>query len=128
MASSSRKPYPKAPETYTFTDYLTETPDTSTLYKVLVDSDEGRTFASLTNDADRVRYMRQHAHQKQENVQAQWAFYEDTEAGKRYLIRNRSPEGEEVSRMMNLDEEKGKLGQGAVLRYYREHAHVVEDI
>lgn len=46
-----------------------------------VNSDDGRAYAKLTIDEERLKYMRSQVHEKMKCVSPQWYFYEDREAG-----------------------------------------------
>ena len=52
-------------------------------------------------------------------MEAQWHFYQDHSAGIMYLIRTKSPEGEEVERMLA---EKPR-DYDKLLEYFRENKH-----
>lgn len=116
-------------EYYGFIDLTSETPESVDNYKILVDSDEGRAYAELSTDAERLQHMRLYAHEKSAIVQAQWHFYRDKKEGKEYFIHINTPESEEVETLMgDSDEEWEEDSERAelVLRYFREHAHKVE--
>ena len=116
------------PEHYTLKDEDNLEGD-FTLCMVRVDSDEGRAYAKLSTDAERLQYMRLHAHEKVKHVSPQWHFYQDSKAKKMYYIRIRSPEGEEVSQLIGDSDEEvedGSEKDEMLFRYFREHAHRVE--
>ncbi len=132
-SSSTRSPNSEVlniPKYYLFKDE--SNPDVDyTLFKIRVDSDEGRAYEKLSNDAEREQYMRQHAHEKMGYVSAQWHFYEDKIDGKKYLIRIGSAEGNELEILMGDSDdemEEGSEKMEAVLRYFKEHSHMTEEI
>jgi hypothetical protein len=109
-----------------FKDTTSETPQGYDVYKVVIDSDEGRAYAKLTTDPERLQFMRQHAHEKMPVVFATWHFYEDPTAGKEYNILIDSPEGREVDALMgDSDAERGEEVEGKLLAYFKAHAHKV---
>jgi hypothetical protein len=62
---------------YTFKDKDEDPEVDYTLLKIRVDSDEGRVYTTLSTDAERLEYMRNHAHDRVGHVTPQWSFYED---------------------------------------------------
>ncbi len=114
---------------YIFKDATSETPQGWDTYKVLIDSDRGRAYAQLATDPERLAFMRLHADEKQPVVFATHYFYEDRERGKEYSVLIESETGGEVERLMGDRDEKGSEEAEERLReYFREHAHVVEEL
>jgi len=117
------------PTYHFFRDSTAETPQGYDFYKVLVDSNEGRAFAALTTDPERLRFMRQHAHEKMPVVYATIHFYQDHVAGKEYDILIDSPEGREVDALMaEFDTEWDEVAEGKLLAYFKAHAHRVHTL
>jgi len=105
-------------------------------YKIRIDSDEGRAYEKLTSAADRLAYMRKHhdPEDSHENVCPTWRGWVDEVAGKHYSILIRSPEGDEIEKLVSkLSGPDGWPPEGTKERreiedYYREHAHEVVDL
>jgi hypothetical protein len=115
------------PKHHCFKDTTSETPQGYDIYKVLIDSDEGRAYTKLTTDPDRLHFMRQYAHEKMPVVFATWHFYEDHIAGKEYSILIDCPEGREVDALMgDFDAEQSGEAEGKLLAYFKAHAHEVD--
>jgi hypothetical protein len=113
-----------------FIDYKTSE-GRETVYKVLVDSDEGRAYEKLTMDTNRLQYMKMHAHYKMVGVSPQFLFFDDLKARKSYLIRVGSPEHAVVAGMTEDSDEEledGSEAQDVMFRYFVKHAHEVKDI
>lgn len=116
------------PKYYIFKETTSETPQGYDIYKVLVDSDEGRNYAKLTTDPERLQFVRQYAHEKMSIVFPTWHYYEDPESGKEYSILIDSPEGREVDELMgDSDDELGEEASRKLLAYFKAHAHKVQD-
>lgn len=114
---------------YTLKDTTSETLQGYDVYKVIVDSDEGRAYSMITTEPERLQFMREHAHEKTPVVFATWHFYEDRAAGKEYSILIDSPEGKEVDALMgDSDAEQDDTSKGRLLAYFRAHAHKVQDL
>ena len=112
-----------------FKDSTSENSKGYDVYKVLVDSDDGRAYAKLTTDPERLHFMRQHAHEKMPVVFATWHFYQDHAEGKEYNILIDSPEGREVSALMeDSDAERDEEAEGKLLAYFKAHAHEVQTL
>jgi hypothetical protein len=98
---------------------------------ITIDSDEGRAYAQLTTDADRLAYMREHAHRSWDAVRVDSAFFEDAVAGKTYEIKMNSPEYEGLKRLLREDGTSwppGTRGFDAMVQYYRQHATAVRNL
>jgi hypothetical protein len=112
-----------------FKDTTSETSQGYDVYKVIIDSDEGRAYSMITTEPERLQFMRKHAHEKMPVVFATWHFYEDLAAGKEYSILLDSPEGREVDALMgDSDAERDEKTEGRLLAYFRAHAHKVQDL
>lgn len=116
---------------HVFKDTTSEDETGYDLYKLPKDSfpgSPGHAYTLLSNDTERLAFMKTHG-TLHRNVQAQWVFYEDLREGKRYNILIRSKEGEEVEELMgDSDEEREEEQEEVLLRYFREHAHNVEEL
>jgi hypothetical protein len=112
-----------------FKDTTSETPQGYDVYKVIIDSDEGRAYSKLTADLERLQFMREHAHEKMPVVFATWHFYDDPVAGKEYSILIDSPEGREVDALMgDSNAERDEETDARLLAYFKAHAHKVQDL
>jgi hypothetical protein len=112
-----------------FKDTTSETPQGYDVYKVKIDSDQGRAYSKLETDPERLQFMREHADEKMPVVFATWHFYEDPAAGKEYSILIDSPEGRVVDEMMgDSDAERDEETDGRMLAYFKAHAHKVQDL
>jgi hypothetical protein len=112
-----------------FKDTTSETPQGYDVYKVIIDSDEGRAYSKLTGDLERLQFVRKHAHEKMPVVFATWHFYEDPVLGKEYSILIDSPEGREVDALMgDSNAEQDEETDARLLAYFKAHAHKVQDL
>jgi hypothetical protein len=112
-----------------FKDTTSENPQGYDVYKVIIDSDEGRAYSMLTTDPERLQFMRERAHEKMPIVFTTWHFYEDAAAGKEYGILIDSPEGRELDWLMdNSDTEQDKEKERRLLACCKALAHKVEDL
>jgi hypothetical protein len=103
------------------------------IFKIRIDSDEGREYAKLTTHSDRLAYMRKHHHDSYETIQVSQSVWTDDATGKRYAIWIRSPEGEELERLLSKPRESRWPPEGSkelreIQDYYKEHAHEVVDV
>ncbi|KAI1101489.1 hypothetical protein F4804DRAFT_315880 [Jackrogersella minutella] len=100
------------------------------VYTILIDSDDGRAYEKLSTDAERLNYMRQHAHDSWDVVQVDSAFYEDNVAGKEYVIKMNTPEYAGLEKLLQKDGSSWPPGTkefDAMVQYYKEHATEVLD-
>lgn len=112
-----------------FKDTTSETSNGYDVYKVNIESDEGRAYSQLKTDPERLQFMREHSHEKMPVVFATWHFYEDLAAGKEYSILIDSPEGRQVDELIgDSDAERDEETEGRVLAYFKAHAHKVQDL
>lgn len=112
-----------------FKDSTSETPQGYDVYKVLIESDEGRTYAKLSTDAERLEFMRLHAHEKIPTVYANVIGYDDLKEGKAYSINVKSPEAEKASELIgDSDDERDEEAEEKVRLYFKKHAHTVHDL
>ncbi|KAI1383619.1 uncharacterized protein F4822DRAFT_82929 [Hypoxylon trugodes] len=115
---------------YKFHDETRDAKGRTTVYTVLIDSDEGRTYEKLRTDTERLEYIQKHAHDSWKCVQPDCAFFEDNEVGKRYVININSPEYEGLEKLLQEDGSSPPLGTkewDEMIQYYKDHATTVED-
>lgn len=107
-------------------------PGKYTLRTIVKDSDHGRAYDQLTTDADRLAYMREHAHRSWNVVQTDTAFLEDRAAGKEYEIKKNTPAYEGLKQLKRdlggASLAPGTKEYGALIQYFREHATNVKDL
>lgn len=126
---------PDRREVVHFRDYTNPDPKTNyTCYKLIAGSDDALAFAKLTTDPERLEFMRKHAVDWHDMPfkGADWTGYLDKEAGREYLIRFDSPEGDAFEELAGDypydDAERDKEIDRQLLAYAKAHAHVVKDI
>ncbi|KAI1406761.1 hypothetical protein F5Y13DRAFT_196087 [Hypoxylon sp. FL1857] len=125
MAQSNQYPY------YKIEDKDGDSDGNLKIYIILIDSDDGRAYEKLSTDAARLDYMRKHAHDSWSVVQPDSVFYEDTAAGKEYVIKINSREYEGLQKLLQEDGSSWPPGTkefDAMVRYYKERATTVKDI
>ena len=103
------------------------------IFRILIDSVEGRAYVKLTTDVERLEYMRQHHHDSYEIVPPSQTGWIDETAGLEYTIQIRSPEGEELAKLRSKfpDEcwpPEGTKERREIEDYYRKHAHEIVDV
>ncbi|OTA98108.1 hypothetical protein M426DRAFT_17749 [Hypoxylon sp. CI-4A] len=122
------------PEKYQYYDYgdSKEMKDGRfNMYRVLIDSDEGRAFEKLSTDSERLDFMRKHAHGSWVVVRSDSCFIEDLAAGKKYVIKIDTPEYEGLQKFLQEDGDSWPPGTkefDAMFQYYKEHASSVHDV
>lgn len=100
------------------------------IYKIMIDSDDGRAYEKLSTDAERLDYMRAHAHDSWKVVQVDSVFYEDRVEGKTYIIKKDTPEYEGLKKLYRKDGNSWPPGTKEfddMVQYYKDYATSVEE-
>ncbi|KAI0380437.1 hypothetical protein F5Y04DRAFT_289423 [Hypomontagnella monticulosa] len=100
------------------------------IYKIMIDSDDGRAYEKLSTDAERLDYMRAHAHDSWKVAQVDSVFYEDRVEGKTYIIKKDTPEYEGLKKLHRKDDSSWLPGTKEfddMVQYYKDYATSVEE-
>ncbi|OAA66889.1 hypothetical protein SPI_01465 [Niveomyces insectorum RCEF 264] len=104
----------------------------SVSYRLTIDAENGRAYAQLASDADRLAFMQAHADEVRRSAEPDSTFYHDHDAGKRYILYKGTPEYEGLQALSQADGRlwwpEGTPEAEAVVAYFKTHAHEVRNV